>query len=207
MRIEIPLSLVLMVMIAGCYKDPSYDQLSSNFTVTTNRDTKADFSTYKTFYVSDTLAYASTNPKDSILVGADAKAIIDAVKSNLVARGYISVPRAANPDLGIRVGAVKDVDAGVIYPGWWYGYPGWGGYWGGYYPYYPYGGVAYVITTGSVIVDMVDLKAVVTTNKLTVIWNVVTGGSLSTTTNTNVQRSVDGINQAFIQSPYINSVK
>jgi hypothetical protein len=212
MRIKIPLSLFLMVMIAGCYKDPSYDQLSSNFTVTTNRDIKADFSTYKTFFISDTVAFTSSNPKDSILVGAEAKTLIDAVKANLVARGYTSVARTAKPDLGIKLGVLKDVDAGVIYPGWWYGYPGWG--WGGYpgwdypyYPYYPWGGVTYVITTGNVITDIIDLKNAASTQKLNILWTSFVGGSLGTTTNVNVQMAVDGINQAFIQSPYLSATK
>lgn len=205
MRIKIALSFLLMVMMAGCYKSPDFDDLSDNFTVSTNRDVEANFANYKTFHVSDTIAFASSNPKDSIIVGADAKTVVDAVKANMAARGYVFVARSAKPDLGIKVGALKDVDAGVIYPGWWYGYPGWGGWWGGYYPYYPYGGVPYVITTGNVIVDLVDLKNAGATPKLTVLWNAFVGGSLATTSGVNAQLSVDAINQAFIQSPYLKT--
>jgi len=206
MRTKVSLSLFLIVMLAGCYKDPLYDELSSNFTVVTNRDTKAVFSSYKTYYISDTVAYASSKPTDSFLVGAEAKMLVDAVKSNMLARGYTFVPRTAKPDLGVSLGAIKDVDVGVIYSGGWWGYGGWyGGYWGGYYPYYPYYGIPYAISQGSVVIDMFDVKNSAASHKLTVIWNLYSNGGISTTTSINFQRGVDAINQAFTQSPYIKA--
>jgi len=199
-------------MIAGCYKDPNYDQLSSNFTVVTNRDLNVQFSNFKTYYVSDTVAFTSSASRDSFLLGADAQAVISAVKTNMNARGYSFVPKSSHPDLGLNVGVIKDLDVGVIYPGWWYGYPGWwyGGYWGWYYPYYYPWGVPYVISSGNVIVDMINLKdltVVATERKLPVIWTGFGGGGLGSTNSVNTQLVVDAINKAFIQSPYIQSNK
>lgn len=205
MRIKLAFSLLMMIMIAGCYKEPLYNELSTNFTVTTNRDIEVDFSNYQTFYISDTVSYATDDPKDSVIVGADAKALVDAVKNNMIARGFTFVSRTSNPDLAINLGAIKDIDAGVIYPGWWGGYGGWYGgcYYGYCYPYYyPYP-ITYVVTTGNLIVDMVDLKNAAPKQKIVVIWNAFVGGSLSTTTSVNIQLSVDAINQAFKQSAYI----
>jgi hypothetical protein len=208
MRINIAfLLLFMLVVLAGCYKDPLYNELSNNFTVTTNRDIDIDFSAFQTFYISDSVSYASDNPNDSVIVGADAKAVVDAIKNNMIARGYTFVARTSSPDLAINVGAIKNIDAGVVYPGWWGGYGGWYGgcYYGYCYPYYyPYP-VTYVLTTGNVIVDMVDLKNATPKQKLEVIWNAWVGGNLSTTTSVNVQLTVDAINQAFKQSAYIQS--
>jgi len=192
-----------MVMMAGCYKDPAYTDLSSSFTVTTNRDLKANFASYKTFHISDSVRFISEKSKDSVIMGGDAKTLVDAVKSNLIARGYTFVLRNAKPDLGINLIVIRDVDAGVIYPGWWYGYGYWG-WWGGYYPYYPYA-IPYVITSGNVVIDMVDVKAAPTDQKLTTIWNAFIGGGLASTTSMNVTLSVEGINQAFTQSAYIQT--
>jgi hypothetical protein len=52
--------------------------------------------------------------------------------------------------------ALKDLNLGVIYPGWWWGY--WGCYWGWCYypPYYPWYGQIYTIPTGTLILDMID---------------------------------------------------
>ncbi|HTE23316.1 DUF4136 domain-containing protein [Flavitalea sp.] len=206
MRIKIALSLFLVVMLAGCYKEPAYEELSDNFTVTTNRDLEVDFGTYKTYFISDTVPYHSGTSKDSMLPAAEAKKLVDAVKANMSTRGYTFVPKAAKPDLGVSLGALKDTDVGVIYPGWWYGYPGWwgGGYWGGYYPYYPYS-ITYVITSGNVIVDIVDLKSAVPKQKLVVIWNAFIGGGLATSTTVNIDMAIDAIDQAFVQSKYIQS--
>jgi len=206
MRIKLALSLFMIVMISGCYKDPLYNELSSNFTVSTNRDLAANYNSYKTYHISDTIAFLNNSSQDSMIVGNDAKLMVDAVKNNLNARGYTYVSRNSKPDLGISMIAIKNVQAGVIYPGWWYGgyYGWWGGYWGGYYPYYPYG-VPYVVTSGNVVIDMLDLKNAPTEEKYNVLWTAWVGGGLATTTSVNIQLSVDAINQAFVQSPYINA--
>jgi len=207
MRIKITLSLLAVVMLAGCYKDPAYEDLSSNFTVATNRDLQSDFGTYKTYFISDTVAFRSSTSKDSILPAAEAKKLVDVVKSNMASRGYTFVPKSAKPDLGINLGALKDIDVGVIYPGWWYGYGGWwgGGYWGWYYPYYyPYS-VTYVITSGSVVLDVVDLKNAAANQKLVIIWTAYVGGGLATTTSVNTELAINGLNQAYVQSPYVQS--
>src|SRR5918993_2824540 len=109
MRMKITLSIFLMVIFASCYKEPDYEDLSDNFTVTTNRDT-VNFGAYKTYFISDTVALTSGTSKDSLLPPAEAKRLVDAVKSNMAARGYTFVPKAAKPDLGINVGALKDID-------------------------------------------------------------------------------------------------
>ncbi len=138
MKQTVTLFTLGMFLLLACRKVPDLSQLSSNFVVQTSRAPDANFGDYQTFYISDTIGYISTNPKDSILTDDAAKQIVAQIRGNLEARGYRYVPRVARPDLGVNVVAVKDVDVGVVYPGWWYGYPGYWDpwYWGWYYPYY-----------------------------------------------------------------------
>jgi len=130
----------------------------------------ADFGGYQTYYISDTIKRQTTNPNDSIWFDNDSKQLIDAVKANMTARGYTLVAKGSNPDLGLSMTAIKDLNIGVIYPGWWWGY--WGCYWGWCYypPYYPWYGQIYTIPTGTLILDMIDLKNANSDQRLTVIW-------------------------------------
>lgn len=192
--------------MAGCRKEPDLSTLSSNFVVQTDRDPAADFGSYKTFYISDTIAYLSSNKNDSILVDDNAKSVVNSIKDNLTQRGYTFVPHNGHPDLGINTVAIKDITVGVVYPGYWWGYPGYWDpwYWGWYYPYYYPWTTAYAITTGSVIVEMIDLKNVDANEKLDVIWTINLNGALGSA-STNTQLAINGINQAFVQSPYVKA--
>ncbi|CAL1518677.1 DUF4136 domain-containing protein [Chitinophaga sp. MM2321] len=196
-----------LALLTGCRKEPDLSELSVNFVVQTDRDPNAQFNTYKTFYISDTIAYLSSNKNDTILVDDNAKKLVSTIRENLEARGYIFVPRNARPDLGINTTAVKDITVGVVYPGYWWGYPGyWDPWdWGWYYPYYYPWATTYAITTGSVIVEMIDVKNAVVNQKLNVIWTVNLNGALGSAASTNLQLATDGINQAFVQSSYIKA--
>ena len=192
----------------GCRKTPDTSKLSANFVVQTARDPDADFGSYQTYYISDTISLETTNPDDSIWFDASAKQLVDAVKANMSAMGYTFVSKGAQPDLGLVLGVVKDLNLGVIYPGWWYGYWGyWGGcYWGycGYPPYYPWYGMIYTIPTGTLILDMLDLKNATTEGKLGVRWGSVMSGGLGLTGN-DLALGISAIDQAFAQSPYLQT--
>ncbi|MFL9483701.1 DUF4136 domain-containing protein [Chitinophagaceae bacterium LWZ2-11] len=208
MRQSFIVLLALILFGGACRKDPNFDQLSSNFVVVTNVDQNANFANYKTFYISDTLTYLSNTSTDTILFDNNAKQIVAAIKQNMAARGFTFVPKSAQPDLGINAGIVKNTNAGYVYPGWWGGYPGWWDpwYWGWpSYPYYYPWTVAYVITSGSVIVDIVDLKNAARTKIIDVLWSDVSSGALGSDINGNLQRGINSINQAFAQSPYIKT--
>lgn len=203
----LPLSLVLLLL--SCRKAPDLSQLSSNFVVQTDAAKGVAFSNYKTYYISDTVALISASKTDTLLPAADAKQIVNTIKSNMDARGYTFVHKALKPDLGINTLAVKDVNVGVVYPGWWWGYPGYWDpwYWGWYYPYYYPWSVAYSVTTGSVIAEIIDLKNVNESQKLQVIWTMSLNGALGNSGTANLQRAIDGINQAYTQSPYLTTTK
>ena len=192
----------------GCRKTPDTDKLSAEFVVQTSRDPDADFDSYQTYYISDTVGLQNSNPNDSIWFEASSKQLVDAVKANMTAMGYTFVSKGSQPDLGLTLGAIKDLNLGVVYPGWWYGYWGyWGGcYWGycGYPPYYPWSGMIYSIPTGTLILDMTDLKNAAANGKLSVSWGAVMSGGLGTTGN-DLALGVSSIDQAFAQSGYLKT--
>jgi len=169
--------------------------------VQTSKDANANFGSYNTYSISDTIKLRTTSPNDTVWDDADAKQLINTVKSNLDARGYTFVERGNHPDLGIGFTAVKDLNVGVVYPGWWWGYYGCYWYYCGYPPYYGYGAV-YSIPTGTLILDMIDLKNAISQGKLDVLWSSVMSGGLGNT-NDDLQLGVEAVDQAFAQSPYI----
>ncbi len=189
----------------SCRKYPDTGSLSNSFVVQTSKEPGANFGSYKTYYISDTIALITTNPNDSLWTDADAKQLVSTVKAAMDARGYTLVPNNhLHPDLGLGLTAIKDLNIGVVYPGYWWGY--WGGcYWGycGYPPYYGYGAV-YSIPTGTIILDMIDLKNASANTQLSVLWSSVMSGGLGNTNN-DIQLGIEAINQAFDQSPYVQT--
>jgi hypothetical protein len=193
--------------VSSCTKSPDYGQLSSNFVVATNVDQKVNFSNYKTYYVSDSIATVSTSNTDTIWNDANSKKLVDAVKQNMQSRGFTFVSKGSKPDLGINMVAVKILNVGVAYPGWGWGYPGYWDpwYWGWYYPYYYPWTITYAVTTGSLGIDMIDLKNVSNSNqKLSAVWTALMGGALGVAAN-DIDNGVKSINQAFTQSPTVKT--
>ena len=206
MKKHVLLIAALFAALSGCRKTPDFDQLSYEFTVATSLDQTADFKTYKTYFISDTVIYIGGVGSDSIIVGAEAAELTNAVKTNMAANGYTFVPRNGNPDVGLTLSAIKNINVVVSsYPGWWD--PWYGGcYW--YYwcygYYYPWTSV-YTYTTGTVILNMYDLKNADATEQLRGLWNITALGALGTGTSTNIAKGVEAINQGFLQSPYLKT--
>ena len=94
----------------------------------------------------------------------------------------------------------------VAPPYWWWYYPYywtpgyWGDWLGWHYPYRVY----YGYTAGSLLVEMLNLEADSESGKkLPVVWDSFIGGLLSSNAEINQQRTVEAIDQAFAQSPYL----
>ena len=75
----------------ACRKTPDLDKLTTDFVVQTSKQPDANFGSYKTYYISDTIALRTTDPNDTLWIDADAKQLVDAVKENMNARGYTFV--------------------------------------------------------------------------------------------------------------------
>jgi hypothetical protein len=202
--------LVLMVpalISLQCRRYPDTSELSTRFVVLTNYDNQADFSSYRSFVIPPYVGLISQIPGDTILDPQYGDPILVSIRSHLTARGYTEVPNNGQADLGIAVTAFKEITFNSgWYPGSWWGYPGWGGcYWYhcGSYPVYPPYYPMYIYNTGTLVIEMIDIKNIVPPeNKLRVIWTNWNGGAL-TASGTQLDLALEAIDQAFLQSPYI----
>lgn len=193
------LFLSILLIFNECRKAPDFSELSSDFVVSTSQDKNANFSSYSTFFISDTVVGIGT--ADTFLVDASAQQLVQTVKDNLTSRGYTFAPRSGNPDLGITLSVVKDINVIVdYYPGWW---DGWWNWWYPYYPYYYPWTTVYAYTTGTVIVNMYDLKNASDKGQYTGIWNITGLGAVGNDLNTNLDLGIKAINDGFDQSPYV----
>jgi hypothetical protein len=191
-----------LLVITSCTKyPPDSERLLEDLAVYTQYDVQANFNDYKTFSVAPTIVYI--DGKDtSTLNNTNATALLNSVALNMTNRGFQQIANTAKPDLAINVTAIKNTTTTVYSPGWYYGYPGY--YPWGYpsygYPYYPTYVTSY--STGSVIIDLVDLKNPVN-NTVMVRWNAFIRGLMTSThTQSDIINSVD---QAFIQTPTLKT--
>jgi len=199
---------VALSALFSCEKQPDTSRLSNAFVVSSTRSKEADFSSYTTYFISDTIARVSNSASnDTVITGPAAQAIVGEIRNQMNARGFRFVPRPTRPDLLLRTIAIRQVNTGVIYPpGWWWGYPGYPGFcdfWGCFPPFYPLPPQVYKYSVGDFITETFDLRNAPTNRNLQAIWLFQLSGVLSSTESTNVTRTVDGIKQAFGQSPYV----
>lgn len=201
------ISAIILGLAAGCEPQPDDLTLLDEFVVSTNFHPDADFNSYLTYYMpDDTIGLVSNlSSDDTIIVGQNyARPVVNQVKSNLEVRGYQSVGLDEDPDLAVNAYVLKNLNIfqDVVYPGS-YGYPGY--YYPGYYGYYGYNYYPYVNTyaynTGVLVLEIVDLKNISPQNEVTVIWDAYLGDVFSSVDLS--QQTLDGIDQAFSQSPYL----
>ncbi len=191
-----------MIAMTSCTKyPPSTTRLTQDLAIYTQYDVTTDFNEYKTFSIPNTVVYI--NGKDtSTLDNKNTTALLTSIAQNMVKCGFTQIANTAKPDFGINVTAIKTTTTTVYSPGWYYGYPGY--YPWGYpsygYPYYPTYVTSY--SSGSVIIDLVDLKKV-EHNTVMVRWNAFIRGLM---TNTHTQADItNSVDQAFTQTPALKT--
>ena len=138
----------------------------------------------------------------------NAQNIISAVAHEMEQKGYVRTEDKEKANVGIQLSYAQQriqITTGGWYGGWWdAGF--WGPYWGGGW-YYPYP-VTYSYDTGTLIMEMVDLRQPVdqsNQNKLPVIWHAYASGLLYGNSHFNMQLTLNAVNQAFAQSPYLSN--
>ncbi|MEJ0104173.1 MAG: DUF4136 domain-containing protein [Bacteroidota bacterium] len=170
----------------------------------TKYDTTADFSAFSTFAVRDTIAITTENPKDSVWYDSKAQSIISEVVNQMQAAGYTRVPvENKSADLAIQVSAIRNVNVYVT-PGYWWGWSGYADpcYWNNCYPYYyPYW-YGYAVKTGTIMVEIADLKNAPKTRKLNILWSGIGSGQIGDSKSFIVDQCIKSVNQAFTQSPF-----
>ena len=202
------LSLLTLVaaaalLMSSCQKDPDIDKLDNSYLVYTNYDTATDFKSFNTYYVIDSILIIDNSEKATYWNNANSEKIVNAFNSKLALAGYEAVESEAEADIVLQLSYVNTTYYFNVYnPGpWWNSYPGywnWGG-WGWYYPY----SFSYSYSTGSIIGELVNTNAPTPLNdKLTVVWNTYICGLLNGN-NLSLSRTIEAIDQAFEQSPYL----
>jgi len=207
------LGTALIIILSGCYpQGPEY--VSDYSLVVTDYDPDFDFGSRKTYYMPDTISF-ETNVTGDIeeKLREFETLILETIERNMSDRNYTRIDTTqAEPDLIITTLAIAIESSGVAwYPppgwGWWGGYypPGWGwgpGYGWGYPGWYP---VGYSYSTGTVIMHMGDPDEKEDDTTVKVTWVGGLDGLISSNVNTNQEGVRRGIDQAFTQSPYIQS--
>lgn len=201
---KIILLVSCVTMFISCITPPDYEDLSSEFIVATNRDKAADFTSYSTYYVSDTIVNLGGSGNDTIWHDDDAAQIVARIKQHMQERGYTYVQRHQSPDLAMSVGVVKVLNVDY-YPGWWSGYPGWFPFYYDYYPYYYPWSTVYAYNTGTMIIDTYDAKNAEAKGQFRAVWGTASFGALDDSGNGNITRAENSIDQAFEQSPYVKA--
>jgi len=218
---QIKMLLVLFVsagimMLSSCYPDDNLSAYETDIVMTGYNDS-VDFTSLKTYYMSDTVHAVRDDTSDHSLVDYNDD-IINQIATNMATYGYTRVydTLAGLPDVQIGTSAITVKNVSVYYP--YYPYWGWGGYWKSssrgsnyYYPgYYPPGygwGYPYYTsyTTGTLLIEManpadhqiVDNKVVVP-----IYWNAGVNGVLTGSDKTRILQLID---KAFELSPQIKT--
>ena len=205
-KIHCLLIALLGVAIASCEKEPSTSDLHRDYLVYTACDPETDFAAFDTYYLPDSILLIGSSDKTEYWKDESALKIIRAVADNLDARNFTRVEDKEAANLGVQLSYVKRVTyfVGYDYPYWWGYYPYyWSpGYWGDWIGWhYPFP-VYYGYTAGSLLTEILDLEGDRQTGKkLPVLWDSFIGGLLSPSETLNMNRTIEGVNQAFVQSP------
>ncbi len=196
--------IAVCLLATACEKDPDTDKLDNDYLVYTSYDKNTDFKAINTFHVIDSILIISDEAKPGYWKNNTSQTIINAYTSHLEDEGYLPVDNSEDADMVLQLSYISNTYYFNNYGSgpWWNSYPGywnWGG-WGWYYPF----SFIYSYSTGSIIGELVSTTpAAGQKDKLTVIWNsyicgLLNGSSLS------LSRTMNAINQAFIQSPYLS---
>lgn len=174
----------LSVIYFGCTKDPLNNLNTDESRIyITDHDSSVNFTNYKTYSISDSVAVIENDKSTRQLSDVD-QAYLGAVKKYMDQAGYQMVSKNDNPDLGVNVNHIISTSTGVIsYGDYWGDY---GGYWDPYYwgypgfgYYIPYAYSIYSIKEGAISVDLLDLKNASENEdkKIDVVWTGLIRGS------------------------------
>ena len=207
------LLFVSLIILAGCYPKGA-EYIEELDIVYTNYYNQFDFKAKVKYSLPDSVikitGEALNDPdgdqKPEFLPKATGDVILNQIKTNMAAYGYQEVELNQNPDVLILASTMTTTNIYYYYD-WWYWDWWYGGYyppWGWYYPccYYP----SYVsgYRSGSVLIQMVDPKAVGQGDTNTpVVWTAIFNGLAEGGTANITTRAQAAIDQAYAQSPYL----
>ena len=209
----------IIPLLYSCYPGGT-EYYNETDLVITQHDNEFDFPNNKTYFMGDSINHIVEEGKENEVNRKYDAVILANVAAYLDTAGYTRMEGAApdsiliaQSDVLISVIATSTKYTGVGYipgGGGWWGYPGygWGWGWGGYYPGYPWygGGVGYTYSysTGSLFIEMADLKNIDEVEEIIPIpWQATINGLLSGDEDNMKWRIDRGIDQSFRQSQYL----
>lgn len=205
------LAVVGLALVMGCNRDPLGDLSPEESQVfITNHDRAANFGSYKTFSIRDSVAVLGNQNSVQLVAGLRERGFIARVIENLQQRGYVRVERSENPDLGVNVARVSNSYTGVTANPFFD--PFWGGFGGGYWGYgggfyYPPTFSYYQVRENYWYTEMLDLKNPRAgqngQQQANVIWNAEIRGN-GIFDDASVSRVVDAV---FAQSDYLRTAR
>ena len=205
MRIHaIGCAILVVAGMGACYPEEidNFTDLSSVITVV---DSQQPLRVARTFAMPDTVIH-SLRKQGTGVIGHDADPqVLARVRANFRVLGWREVTdlKAERPDVAVLNVVFEQTNTGVAYTDWWgdWGYwPGWPGYgpdWAWGYP----SAVAFNFESGTLAIVMLDLRGGdPTLRRVPVLWAAGIEGAVVTTSIGDV---LNGIDQAFAQSPYL----
>lgn len=201
--------LFLAGITVACEKNPDLSQLDNDNLVVTHYDETVDFRSFSTYFAPDSILLIGQGGSVQYLDSLLAAPLLAAYCRNLDQRGYVRTKDKESADMGLQltyVAKTRHFTGYVNTPYWWWGFPGYWSpyYWGDWgYWYYPFP-FHFSVSTGSLLMDMIDLKAEKGKDKmLPVIWHNYITGLLHDSETVDTGSIIKGISQAFDQSEYI----
>ena len=198
-----------MAILSGCTKNPVDNLTEEESRVyITNRDNTANFGSYKTYSISDSVYVIDNNQLTAREATNWDQRALAAVRNAMEQRGYVRVSPGQSPDLGINVSRLYNTTTNVVdFSDYYNGY-------GGYYdPYYwGYSGYGYNFppvyglvenTEAALSIDILDLENAAANNAIKGIWNGLIRGSGIFNSST-IDSQVKAL---FDQSPYIQTTQ
>jgi hypothetical protein len=202
--------------LVACYTPPAPEERLDDSIIVTSRDDVADFGSFQTFFIRPDIRILDegvdgTLPEVSeTLDPAAAGPLLDETRANLLARGYTEATSMVGADLAVELLYARAIYSDY-YCYYWYDW----GYWGypGYYYYYPYSCDTVAWRSGMLVTSATDLSSAApapvalpaANTFLRGVWFSGVYGVEVDSNATLVQRAVDGIDQAFVQSPYFSA--
>ncbi|HEU4471510.1 MAG TPA: DUF4136 domain-containing protein [Flavisolibacter sp.] len=196
---------VLCFFMISCTKEP-LDHLTEEESriYITNYDTTANFGSYRTFSITDSVAVIRNNQLLGRQLGAVDARFIEAVATALESRGFVRVARNQDPDLGVAISQLTNTSTNVV------SYPDYGGFYGGFWDpfYWDYPGYSYFFPSyygvyesseTALMIDIFDLMNSEQNNQIRSVWSGMIRGSGIFNAST-VESQVQSL---FSQSAYL----
>lgn len=206
---------LLLALAGACVEPPGLDELLDQRIVVTQFDPNADFASFTTFAMVDSIsvygAFDAGTPLETVDPALAGPTLAE-IASQLESRGYRQVDRSAHPDLGVNVEAFVQLRVATVtqYGTWW----GYGtaspGYWGfsGTVVLAPFGYQTIAWRSGTLVIELYDLRDARPPNAvdppIAVVWGALIHGVIGPVGGPPLTTApIAAIQQCFAQSPYL----